>query len=624
MSHRTILLTGFEPFAGLAVNPSAEVAKALDGRAVGDAMVRSAVLPVHHAEVAPRVAQLVDETDPFAVLHLGLAGGRARLSLERVAVNVMDYETPDNAGHVARGEPCVPDGPPAYFSTLPLSAILAALLAEGIPASVSNTAGTYLCNQTMYGTLHALGARRAPGPGRVRAPAAAAGHGRGQRARAAQHGCRVDGARGGDRARGHRARAVSDLRRNVLALGLDYGLFMVGLAFASQTTILPAFAAWLGAPNVVIGAIPAVMTLGWFLPQLFMAAHTATLPRKLPFVIRWTLFERLPFPALALVAFLLAERAPALALTLTLLMLLMTTVIGGVLMPAWLDIIARAVPARLRGRLFGLSALGAGLVGFGASALTAHALATLPPSAGYGLCFVGSSVCMVLSYIALLYVREPPGGPVAPPVALRAHLARVPGLLRRDRNLSWFLAARACAIVGQMATGFYTVYALTAWQAPASQPAVFTGLLVAGTVAGTLAFAWLADHAGHRLVILAGMAATLAANVMALASPTLSTYGLVLVLAGVQQAAFSVSNMAVLLEFSPSVDEHPIYVGLGMTSLAPFAFAAPLAAGLLADALGFRAVFGVASVGSVVGLTMLATLVRDPRTVTRPAVESRA
>ena len=81
---------------------------------------------------------------------------------------------------------------------------------------------------------------------------------------------------------------MSDLRRNVLALGLDYGLFMVGLAFASQTTILPAFAAWLGAPNVVIGAIPAVMTLGWFLPQLFMAAHTATLPRKLPFVIRWT------------------------------------------------------------------------------------------------------------------------------------------------------------------------------------------------------------------------------------------------------------------------------------------------------------------------------------------------
>ena len=103
---------------------------------------------------------------------------------------------------------------------------------------------------------------------------------------------------------------------------------------------------------------------------------------------------------------------------------------------------------------------------------------------------------MALSFVALLYVREPVGGPVAPRVALRAHLARVPELLRRDRNLSWFLAARATAIVGQMAVGFYTVYALRAWAAPASQAAVFTALLVAGTVAGTLAFAWLADHAG--------------------------------------------------------------------------------------------------------------------------------
>ena len=418
---------------------------------------------------------------------------------------------------------------------------------------------------------------------------------------------------------------MNDLRRNVLALGLDYGLFMVGLAFASQTTILPAFAAWLGAPNVVIGAIPAVMTLGWFLPQLFMAAHTVTLSRKLPFVIRWTIVERLPFPALALVAFLLAERAPAAALGLTLVMLLVMTVMGGVLMPAWLDIIGRAVPAGLRGRLFGLSALGAGLASFGATALTGHALATLPPAAGYGLCFVGASVCMALSFLALLYVREPAGGPVAPRVALRAHLARVPELLRRDRNLSWFLAARATAIVGQMAVGFYTVYALRAWAAPASQAAVFTALLVAGTVAGTLGFAWLADHAGHRLVILGGMAATLGANVMALASPTLSSYGLVFVLAGVQQAAFSVSNMPVLLEFAPSDDERPMYVGLGATSLAPVAFASPLIAGLLADALGFRAVFVVASVGSLAGLTMLAALVRDPRHVVAvSAVESGA
>ena len=162
MSRPTLLLTGFEPFGGLAGNPSLDVAKALDGRVVGDAMVRSAILPVHHAEAAPQVARLLDETDPLAVLHLGLAGGRARIALERIAVNVMDFDTPDNSGYRAQGEPCVPGGPPAYFATLPLSAILAALVADGIPAYVSYTAGTYLCNQTLYGTLHALAGRRHP------------------------------------------------------------------------------------------------------------------------------------------------------------------------------------------------------------------------------------------------------------------------------------------------------------------------------------------------------------------------------------------------------------------------------------------------------------------------------
>jgi pyroglutamyl-peptidase len=160
VSRPTLLVTGFEPFAGQSANPAEEVAKALDGRAIGDAVVRSAILPVHHAEAGPRVARLIAETDPRAIVHLGLAAGRGRVALERVAVNVMDFDTPDNAGFRAHGEPCVPGGPAAYFATLPLAAILAALLAEGIPAYVSNTAGTYLCNQTLYGTLHLLASSR--------------------------------------------------------------------------------------------------------------------------------------------------------------------------------------------------------------------------------------------------------------------------------------------------------------------------------------------------------------------------------------------------------------------------------------------------------------------------------
>ena len=160
--------------------------------------------------------------------------------------------------------------------------------------------------------------------------------------------------------------ARRDVRHNAVALGADFALFLVGLAFASQSTILPAFAAHLGAPNVVIGAIPAVMTLGWFLPSLFAAGHTESLARKLPFVMRFTLWERVPFLALALIAFFVATPAPAVALVALLLLLLIVTGTGGVLMPAWMDIVGRAIPTTLRGRFFGVAnVLGSagGLVG---------------------------------------------------------------------------------------------------------------------------------------------------------------------------------------------------------------------------------------------------------------------
>jgi len=157
-----IVVTGFEAFGGHPSNPSEEIAKALDGRVIGGQTVHAAILPVHHTDAARAAARLLAEHDPMAVLHVGLAAGRARLALERVALNVMDYECPDNAGYQARGEACVAGGPAAYLSTLPLSSILEALRREGIPSYLSNTAGTYLCNQTLYSTLHAIasGGRR--------------------------------------------------------------------------------------------------------------------------------------------------------------------------------------------------------------------------------------------------------------------------------------------------------------------------------------------------------------------------------------------------------------------------------------------------------------------------------
>jgi MFS family permease len=404
------------------------------------------------------------------------------------------------------------------------------------------------------------------------------------------------------------------LRRNVLALGGDFALYTVALAFASQATILPAFATTLGAPNIVIGAIPAVSTLGWLLPALFVAGHTETLGQKLPFVLRYTIWERAPYLALALTAFLIAGPAPTLGLALLLLVLLATTGVSGALLPAWMDVVGHAIPVTLRGRFFAVWSILASLGGLAASFATASILAAVAAPASFGVCFVAASLCMALSYVALTLVKEPPApAPPAERVPLRVYLGRIPALLRRDGNMTWFLAARGCAVVGVMSSGFFTVYALRVLGAPAWRAGVFTTMLLIGQVAGNLVFGWLADRSGHRLVLAAGSAVMVAANVVALCSSSVDQLLVAFVLDGVYDAAIAVSGLNILLELAPTAGERPTYVGLGRTAVAPLAFAAPLAAGLLADAAGFASVFAVGAVFSLFALALLIAYVRDPR-----------
>jgi MFS family permease len=402
-------------------------------------------------------------------------------------------------------------------------------------------------------------------------------------------------------------------RHNVVALGVDFGLFMVGLSFASQATILPAFAAHLGASNLMIGAIPALMTLGWNLPSLFAAGYTESLAHKLPFVLRYTIWERLPFLVLAAVAFFVAGPAPGVALALMLVMLLLITSAGGLLMPAWMDIVARAVPIGLRGRFFAVSSVLGGLGGLLGSLFTAWVLARMPAPGGYGICFLVSAVCMGLSYVALARVREPGAADVEAAPALGAYLRRVGRVLREDRNLAWYLVSRGLTFIGMMASGFYTVHALRLYAAPDWAVGVFTTALLAGQMAGNVALGALADRSGHLAPLNIGLGALLLANVVALAAPSLEVFTLVFVLQGVQLAAVNVSGLNVLLEFAPGPAARPTYVGLGTTLLTPVAFGAPLVAGLMADAFGFPTVFAAAALGALAAMALLLGLVREPR-----------
>lgn len=148
----TVLVTGYEPFGDHEANPSADLARRLDGETVAGHGVAGHVLPVVFEEAGDELRRLVDDHRPAAVVATGLAGGRAGVSVERVGVNANDHAgTPDNADAEPHDERIRDgDAPAAYFATLPVVEAVEAVLARGIPARVSNTAGTHLCNNALY------------------------------------------------------------------------------------------------------------------------------------------------------------------------------------------------------------------------------------------------------------------------------------------------------------------------------------------------------------------------------------------------------------------------------------------------------------------------------------------
>ncbi|WP_372826962.1 pyroglutamyl-peptidase I [Polaromonas sp.] len=155
-----VLLTGFDAFGGDVLNPSWLAVQALHRRRIYGHQVVAAQLPTVFGAARVALARLLRAHKPALVICVGQAGGRAAISLERIAINVDDARIADNAGAQPVDTAVLPGGPVAYFTTLPIKAMLQALQGKGIPAEVSQTAGTFVCNHVFYGLMHELATRR--------------------------------------------------------------------------------------------------------------------------------------------------------------------------------------------------------------------------------------------------------------------------------------------------------------------------------------------------------------------------------------------------------------------------------------------------------------------------------
>jgi pyroglutamyl-peptidase len=153
---KSVLLTGFEPFAGASLNPSEQIVNALKARQIEGVELHTAVLPVVFTESSELLRHLIKLHKPDVVICLGQAEGRREISFERVAINLDDARLADNAGRVILDQPVVAGGPSAHFTTLPVKEMVAAVRAEGIAAGLSTTAGTFVCNHIFYAMQNEL------------------------------------------------------------------------------------------------------------------------------------------------------------------------------------------------------------------------------------------------------------------------------------------------------------------------------------------------------------------------------------------------------------------------------------------------------------------------------------
>lgn len=161
---RTVLLTGFDPFGGDATNPSWRAVEGLHDRLVAGHRIESLQLPTAFARAPRLLRAAIRWHRPSLVLCVGQAGGRSALSFERVAINVIDARIADNDGAQPVDAPVVRGGPAAYFSTVPIKAMHVALRAADIPAEISQTAGTFVCNQVFYALMDTLAKMPTPRP----------------------------------------------------------------------------------------------------------------------------------------------------------------------------------------------------------------------------------------------------------------------------------------------------------------------------------------------------------------------------------------------------------------------------------------------------------------------------
>ena len=395
---------------------------------------------------------------------------------------------------------------------------------------------------------------------------------------------------------------------------LDNMFYALAISLVSQETIMPLLVSKLTDSTIAIGLIPAIFSLSFLLPQLFVAKHAEGLPRKLPFVLLGSgLLQRLPYPLIGLALLLFALEAPGLALILFFAGIATAAFGGGIVTPAWFSMIGKVIPTRRRGIFFGLADGGGLLLGVLGAYFVGRVLDTVDYPGGFALLFLVAGLVQAISWFSLSLTREPPSHDIKEAMPLRQYFRQLPAVLRGHANYRRFLIGYALLRLSMMAVSFYIVFGNINYELSGAEIGLLNAVFIGAQAAMRLLFGWLGDRWGHkRNLVISALAMALAA-VFALSSADVAGMIPAFICLACAISSDMVSHFNIVLEFADPADQ-PTYIGLTNTLIAPFTFVGPILAGWIAQAFTIDLLFAASLAFGILGGALLWRWVREPRT----------
>jgi MFS family permease len=403
-----------------------------------------------------------------------------------------------------------------------------------------------------------------------------------------------------------------NLRYNVGVSIVDALFFGLAMGFGSFTTILPLFVSHLTNSATLIGLVPAIHAVGWQLPQLFTAGRVARLRRYRPTVLLATIHERLPFLGLMIVALLIPRISTTAALFITFLLLAWQGLGAGFTANAWQSMIAKIIPTELRGTFLGGQAAGANITMSLGAVGAGYLLYLADFPYGFALSFMLSSLFLAASWVFLARTKEPESPEIIATDLPATDWQGTWGILKRDKNFSWFLFARILSLLATMGFSFYIVYALRRFNMDEVTAGWLTATLTVAQTVANMGMGWLGDRLGHLAMLVIGALAIMFSSLLAWWAPALVWFYPIFILTGLANVAIWTIGMAITVEFGSEI-ERPLYIGLSNTLVAPVTILAPLLGGWLVDAVSYQAMFMLAAIIGLATAAVLIFLVKDPR-----------